>query len=436
MIKVSIIIPIYNAEVYIQKCIESVENQTMKELEIICIDDGSIDTTLQVLYGLQKKDGRIRILKQSHAGSGAARNYGISKAKGSYISFLDVDDFYYDKNALQYMVNACEKNHVNICGSFLKVIDENGIQDYSLFPDIDIKEIQGKLVDFKEFQEDFHYQCFIFNRLFLLENQIDFPHYLRYQDPPFFLKALLKARCFWVLPVTLYCYRFGHQNKERNARKIEYVLMGIKDNLQMAVDNDLRILYKKIIGRIENEYYEDILYNLSDNVMRLLLEIREINDRYKGADEFKILNDIYGLCKNAEKIPIDVPCEEVSNLKKSYGLMKNIIRIQQSAYGFRQYFFDRKIKKVAVYGVGEYGKILLNILKECGIDIVCCIDRQVLSYKQVRIIKPEDDIPQCDCLIISLLDCASVLRMYQERNIKNVITFRDIIVDIIVDISK
>ena len=82
------------------------------------------------------------------------------------------------------------------------------------------------------------------------------------------------------------------------------------------------------------------------------------------------------------------------------------------------------------------GKILLNILKECGIDIVCCIDRQVLSYKQVRIIKPEDDIPQCDCLIISLLDCASVLRMYQERNIKNVITFRDIIVDIIVDISK
>lgn len=146
MIKVSIIIPIYNAEVYIQKCIESVENQTMKELEIICIDDGSIDTTLQVLYGLQKKDGRIRILKQSHAGSGAARNYGISKAKGSYISFLDVDDFYYDKNALQYMVNACEKNHVNICGSFLKVIDENGIQDYSLFPDIDIKEIQGKLV--------------------------------------------------------------------------------------------------------------------------------------------------------------------------------------------------------------------------------------------------------------------------------------------------
>lgn len=436
MIKVSVIIPIYNAEVYIQKCVESIGNQSLKELEIICIDDGSTDTTLQVLNEMQKKDGRIRILKQDHAGSGTARNYGISEAKGMYISFLDVDDFYYDKDALKYMVNACEKNYVNICGSFLKFIDESGVQEYPLFPDIEIKERHGRLVCFKEFQEDFHYQCFIFNRLFLLENQIEFPDYLRYQDPPFFLKAMLKAKYFWVLPISLYCYRYGHQNRQLNAKKIEYVLMGIKDNLQMAVDNDLNILYKKIIGRIENVYYEDILHNLSDNVLRLLLEIHEISDRYRGEDEFKILNDIYYSCKNTEKFPVKVSCEEMFNLRKSNGMMKNIIQIQQSTYGFKQYFSDRKIAKVVVYGVGEYGKILLNILEKCRINIVCCIDRHVLSYKHIRIIQPEDDIPQCDCLIISLLDYETVLRMYQERNIKNVITFRDIILDIIVDISR
>ena len=92
--KVSVIIPVYNVEAYLRECLDSVVTQTLKEIEIICIDDGSTDSSLSILKEYAKKDPRISVLQQENLHAGVARNAGIAVAKGKYLSFLDGDDFF------------------------------------------------------------------------------------------------------------------------------------------------------------------------------------------------------------------------------------------------------------------------------------------------------------------------------------------------------
>ena len=92
-VKVSVIIPLYNVENYLKQCLDSVVNQTLKEIEIICINDGSTDNSKQILEDYARKDDRIKIINRKNSGQGVARNVGIKYAKGEYIGFVDSDDW-------------------------------------------------------------------------------------------------------------------------------------------------------------------------------------------------------------------------------------------------------------------------------------------------------------------------------------------------------
>ena len=105
MSKVSVIIPVYNAEKYLRECLDSVINQSLQDIEIICVDDGSTDNSLSVLQEYAVKDTRLKIVEQSNQGAAAARNAGMAAAQGEYLSFLDADDFYCPE-ALQKAYNS------------------------------------------------------------------------------------------------------------------------------------------------------------------------------------------------------------------------------------------------------------------------------------------------------------------------------------------
>lgn len=107
MAKVSVIIPVYNAEKYLEKCVRSVMDQTLRDIEIICVDDGSPDNSLAVLQKLRAEDDRVKIISQPNGGAGAARNNGLRNASGEYLSFLDADDFF-EPNMLEEAVNAAD----------------------------------------------------------------------------------------------------------------------------------------------------------------------------------------------------------------------------------------------------------------------------------------------------------------------------------------
>lgn len=111
---VSIIVPVYNAEKYLPIMLESLLRQKLTNIEIICVDDGSSDTSLQIMRAYQQKDSRIIILQQDNAGAGIARNLGMSIAKGEYLLFLDADDVF-DRNMCSAVYRQCIKKNADIC---------------------------------------------------------------------------------------------------------------------------------------------------------------------------------------------------------------------------------------------------------------------------------------------------------------------------------
>lgn len=113
MIKVSVIIPVYNEELYLEQCLDSVCKQTLQEIEILCIDDGSTDDSLHILEQFAKKDIRIKVFQQRNQYAGNARNIGIKKAEGKYLCFLDSDDFF-APDLLEKMYDAAEQNQSEI----------------------------------------------------------------------------------------------------------------------------------------------------------------------------------------------------------------------------------------------------------------------------------------------------------------------------------
>lgn len=116
---ISVIIPMYNAEAFVERCVRSVLNGIYQNVEILCIDDGSSDSTMEVVRRLQNEDSRIVVLKQENAGVSAARNLGLQKARGEYVAFIDSDDWVSpDYLSLMHEI-AREKNaDIVICGYF------------------------------------------------------------------------------------------------------------------------------------------------------------------------------------------------------------------------------------------------------------------------------------------------------------------------------
>lgn len=113
MIKISVIIPVFNEEKYLMQCLDSVCNQTMREIEIICIDDGSTDSSLSILQRCAEADSRIKVLTQNNQFAGAARNRGMECAKGRYLSFLDSDD-YFEPDMLEKMYRRAEERRADV----------------------------------------------------------------------------------------------------------------------------------------------------------------------------------------------------------------------------------------------------------------------------------------------------------------------------------
>lgn len=252
--KVSVIIPVFNVEKYLSECLNSVICQTLKEIEIICINDGSTDGSLEILKEFEKKDSRIILIDKENEGVGKTRNLGILKAQAEFVVFMDPDDFYPTNDILEALYVGAKENNVLICGGeFSNYVDGKIIQDYKGGLSGYLFEKDG-IIDYKDYQFDFGFHRFIYNRDFLIKNNIFYPPYKRFQDPPFFVKAMIKAQKFYALDKITYGYRLGHNTVKWDKGKVLDNLMGIRDVMQIAKENKMRNLFKIISRRCQKDY--------------------------------------------------------------------------------------------------------------------------------------------------------------------------------------
>jgi len=210
-IDISIIVPIYNAEKYLNKCLDSLMAQTKEELEFILVNDGSTDNTEQIIKEYQDK--RIKYFKNKNQGIGKTRNFGIEKAKGKYIMFLDSDD-YLEKNACEVLFNKAEKDNLDIviC-DFYKIYD-NGSKEEVKQPSFKNSSLKDNP---KILNENLSPWAKLYRRDLISKNSIKFVENLKYEDAPFVAEALDKAKRIGKVEECLNYYVI-HGNSETTVR--------------------------------------------------------------------------------------------------------------------------------------------------------------------------------------------------------------------------
>lgn len=196
--KVSVIIPVYNAEPYLAKCMNSILNQSLRELEIICVNDGSTDHSLEILEHYADIDSRVTVISQENATAGAARNKGIKLAKGEYLSFLDADDFF-ELDMLQEAYDKAVDADADIVVYRSNRFDEKR-QQFTETSWTVKRECLPKKDVFSHKDMNNIYDCFVswawdklFNRRFVIENELVFQAQKSVNDLFFVYSALSKA---------------------------------------------------------------------------------------------------------------------------------------------------------------------------------------------------------------------------------------------------
>lgn len=398
---ISIIIPVYNAEQYLRECLDSALAQTVKEKEIICIDDGSTDSSYLILQEYQGDYKQIRVLRQENSGPGKARNVGLENAKGEYVCFLDADDYYMDETALEQMIEACRIHKVKVCGSFRKIKKDNDqLELFELHREICKGKSEGIQIDYIDYQDDYHYQNYIFKLSMIKKHNICFPDYRRYQDPPFFLKVMLEAKTMWVLPIELYCLRLGHQNFEQYGRMIKYTLMGIRDNMDLAYKNNLCILQKKLLSRINNDFYPYIVTYFDYTIVSLLMDIKKSIIK-KEEEQINYLNEI---CNYYQlKLSYDKLDGSYNELCLSYYIMRMIIETRYKGISIEKYLLRKRVKTIAIYGLGTFGSALYSELKASRITVLYGIDKSKKYMENLPVTSDIKEIKECDMVIVTPL---------------------------------
>lgn len=214
---VSVVIPVYNQELYLNFCLESVRKQTFADFEIICIDDGSTDHSLALLERLAAIDGRIRVIRQENSGAAATRNRGIREAKGKYIVFIDADD-YVERTYLSESVGRMERDALDMC-----IIDLDCFDYKTLIP-FEHQWSLGRQLSFYPDQPVFtfgdlkQYRCMttpwaaVWRREVLREHDVEFPPIRNGEDSVFWMRAMPLARRIGLINKVFYHYRRGNPN--------------------------------------------------------------------------------------------------------------------------------------------------------------------------------------------------------------------------------
>lgn len=282
---ISVIIPIYNVEKYISRCLDSVINQTYKKIEIICVDDGSPDNSIKILKEYEKKDSRIKIIRQENGGLSSARNIGIKDSRGEYIFFLDSDDWL-PLNSLELLYEDILLNKSDISvGNLIKVYPkknkEIGLKN--------LKKIDYSLKNYLEYSiNKKNFTANVVNKLYktkiIVENKILFKEKILYEDFLFTVQYFIYCKKISVIKEAVYYYFLEREDSivnTVNIRDLEVFLNIIEIEKFLINNNQKEILNLK--------YFQNYIFEwlLSATVSKL----------FKNGD-IEIVEKIYEIIKN------------------------------------------------------------------------------------------------------------------------------------------
>ncbi len=295
--KVSVLIPVFNVEPYLKQCLNSVINQSLKDIQIICVNDGSTDDSLSILNNYAKKDSRIIIIDKQNEGYGKAMNVATGYASGEYIGIVEPDD-YIDLEMFETLYNAATCNNLDFVKSdfyrFAK--DENGDVFYKLnrlSPDkTRYNRVFCPIDEVDSLQFIMNTWCGIYKRSFIEDNSIVYNETpgASFQDNGFYFQTFAFAKRAMIIDVPLYNNRRGNPNSSVNNSKKVYAMKFEYDYIREKISKYpekweklkgwywVRKFenYEFTINRISDEFKKEFCYFFAKE-FKTALENKEIN---------------------------------------------------------------------------------------------------------------------------------------------------------------
>jgi len=300
MVRLSIIMPIYNASNYLENALHSILSQNIDDIEIICINDGSTDNSQNILEKFSKQYDYLKVFNQENHGPAYSRNRGIVEAKGEYLAFLDADDIYLDNNALNHMFNIAIRNDADMVSANLRRIkqngqvDENYDNDKMLYAYFDTESV----INSYDYGIPWAFYKNIYKRDFIIKNNITFPDLIAGEDPIFLANVLTNIDKIFTVDVDLYGYNHsvgGGLNLKLNSylKKKDYITHYLET---------FKILEKKGFENVLSDYKKEFIdylnfrQNIHDSDIKKIIKELFVGDVYFNDNEYG--NLIIDLFKN------------------------------------------------------------------------------------------------------------------------------------------
>ena len=290
MDKVSIIVPVYNIEQYLEQCIDSIINQTYKNIEVLLIDDGSTDNSGKICERYEKEYGHIKVIHQINGGLCAARNIGLDNATGKYICFIDSDD-YIEKEYVEKLYHEVKLYDLDIAYCNFRLFEDNkelGKKEKQyLLTREEITGLQYQILRFKNNDWDCQVWVGMYKKEFLLKNNLSFykEDRLLYEDILFTNKSLLKAERVKFISYYGYNYRNRWQDSLCRQKLNEWTMKSYYNIMNEFID-----LYNNSASKEEKSIIGQTLYKVLTSLLESIYYCDEINKSqyYKMVSNTKI----------------------------------------------------------------------------------------------------------------------------------------------------
>lgn len=302
MVKISIITPVYNSEKYINKCLDSLINQTLGDIEIIVIDDCSTDNSRRIIenYAKRYRDKIVPIYLDKNRRQGYGKNIGIEKAKGDYILFVDSDDYLDSKACELIYKKSLEASYDIVCFNSIEI--RNGIEyekkleyDSTIDGNIDLVK-RKRLINAKGY-----FWTRAYKKTLLIKNNIRFPLNIHYEDSPFNTLTLLYSTSIGKIDNSLYFYLI-RENSSSNCYNQERLYDRIYTTEFMLNETIKRNIYNQYSDIINSKYLKmhvgnihlclDMFDNININKLKEISNYINNNIKYRNLSEYKKLDKV------------------------------------------------------------------------------------------------------------------------------------------------
>ena len=409
-IDVSVILPSLNVVTYIRECVESVLNQTLQNVEVICVDAGSTDGTLEILREYEKSDKRIKVILSDKKSYGYQVNLGMKEAKGEYVAIVDTDDLI-SLDMYETLYNIAIERDVDFVKADYSEITQgdNGVLSKSIVPIVTDKGLYNRVINVAEEQQCFQSQITatwsgIYKRNFIEDNHISHNETrgASYQDTGFWFQTYAFAKRAYFVNQPFYMYRIDNPNSSVSSKdkvfcicdEFEFILKKMQEKKVLDVfQNTFCYIfyhkYKRNMERIDKKYHKDFLQCFSLNFKQLL--------------ERNILHP--ELWETDEQLEIQ---EIICNPKNYYeGVLER-----------RRQFVEKlqQQNKIVIYGAGKVGRDLFHEMQKT--DQVLCFATSGTSNSQELEGKPIVNIADLlDYRQSAVIVIAVKIKQYKEQMI-------------------